>query len=171
MFVVKGIVELLNGEINYSSEAGLGTKAEIIIPVTTVKDIKENKTLHIKVYDDDEVVLKVVSEMAMRLGHIIVDDNPELIITDMEMGDITGLDILAASNDVPVIIMTGRSDYNRDKAIADGFIDYMPKPVSIATLKNIIGEGERFEDSLGDDFNDIVDLFRTTVVNDMNHLI
>ena len=170
LFVVKGIVDLLDGKIEYFSQVGEGTKVEVVLPVALAEKESEKKTLRVKVYDDDEVVLKVVSDMISSLGHLIVTDNPDIIITDMEMGDISGLDILKGAGDVPVVIMTGKADYSREQALLDGFVDYIPKPVTVALLRNIIGEGERFEDSMGTDYKDVVKLFRTSIKDDLARL-
>ena len=80
------------------------------------------------------------------------------------MGDISGLDILKENPLVPVIVMTGRSDYSDNAALKDGFIGYLPKPVNKESIREMIGEGESFADFLGDDFEEIKELVGNVVL-------
>ena len=170
LFVVKGIVDLFEGKIEYDSEIDMGTTVTVTFP-TEISDKQIPKgAKRIRVYDDDPVILRVVSDMLSSLGHIVTDEDCDMIITDMEMGDITGIDILRQAGDKPVIVMTGKSDYSTDIALETGFTGYLPKPVSPESLRNMIGEGESFEDFLGDDFSEIVELFRLTSKEDMQRL-
>ena len=52
-------------------------------------------------------------------------------------------------NDLPVILMTGKSDTNNEKSKYDGLSDNMAKPVSFASIISIIGEDESCEVSFG----------------------
>ena len=167
LFVVKGIVDLFEGDIKYDSQINEGTTATIVFNVDNAKKDVPKGAKRIKVYDDDPVVLRVVSDMLSSLGHMIVNENFDLIITDMEMGDISGLDILKENPLVPVIVMTGRSDYSDNAALKDGFIGYLPKPVNKESIREMIGEGESFADFLGDDFEEIKELFKESSKEDM----
>ena len=167
LFVVKGIVDLFEGDIKYDSQINEGTTATIVFNVDNAKKDVPKGAKRIKVYDDDPVVLRVVSDMLSSLGHMIVNENFDLIITDMEMGDISGLDILKENPLVPVIVMKGRSDYSDNAALKDGFIGYLPKPVNKESIREMIGEGESFADFLGDDFEEIKELFKESSKEDM----
>ena len=100
--------------------------------------------------------------MLIRLGHQIVEEDYDLILTDMEMGEITGLDILASAGTVPVIVMTGHSDFTAEKAAQLGFDGFVAKPFSLETLREIFGEGEtKNSDSfLEEDDEKIMEMFR-----------
>ncbi len=159
MYVVKGLIDLLNGTITVDSTAGKGTCIEIEIPVKTVEentpanDIQKN----ILLVDDDLAILTMLRDMLRKLGHAaIICSIPsetgrfltesityDMIITDMEMGAISGNDILHkirnAGITVPVIIMTGRSDFNHIKAHEIGFDGYLEKPISMNTLSQLLG--------------------------------
>jgi len=163
MFVVKGLVDLLNGEININSKVGEGTTITTVIPAErSLKKIPQG-VKRIKVYDDDPVVFKVVSDMLLRLGHKVVDTDYDLIITDMEMGAISGTDILRDAGDIPVVMMTGSFDFSMQDAIELGFDGFLAKPFTIESLREIIGDGKILNDFLGEDREKIIQLFRASM--------
>jgi len=163
MFVVEGLVELLEGKIDVRSRVGEGTAITVTIPVErSFKEIPKG-TKKIKVYDDDPVNVKMVSDMLLRLGHKVVDDDYDLIITDMEMGDISGLDILRNANGIPVVVMTGSADFSTQKAKELGFDGFLIKPFTIESLREIVGDGETLDDFLGDNRDEIMALFRASI--------
>ncbi len=163
MSVVKGLVDLLGGEIHIESEVGKGSHFEIRIPVETVEkpaeeendDIK--KSFNILVIDDDNTLLSVIDNMLHRLGHQAIPcrsmsdlDNALLqiqeydyILTDREMGAVSGNDILYMVKEVdpqkPVILMTGRIEYNTEKAKEEGFDGFLQKPFNLRQLENMFG--------------------------------
>jgi len=164
MFVVKGLVELLEGKIDVRSKVGEGTAITVAIPVErSLKKIPKG-TKKIRVYDDDPVIVKMLSDMLLRLGHQVVkeDNDCDLILTDMEMGDISGLDILHHAGAVPVVAMTGRSDFSTQKASESGFDGFLAKPFTIDGLREIAGEGDTLDDLLGDNRDEIMALFRAS---------
>ena len=141
LFVTKGIVDILGGEIKINSIVGGGTMFDIKIPVKESESVISRKTHRIKVYDGDALILKMITEMVERLGHKAVDEDYDIIITDMDMGDISGLDILNQAGDTPVYLMTGQCDFTSQKGADMGFAGYMPKPVTLNVLKEMIGVG------------------------------
>ena len=164
MYVVKGLVDLLEGKIDIHSKVGEGTVIEVILPVELSQNEIPQGAKNIKVYDDDPVVIKMVSEMLLRLGHQVVEHDYDLILTDIEMGDISGFDILRNTRGAtPVVAMTGRSDFSTQKAIELGFNQFLAKPVTIDSLREIVGEGDSVLDLFGDDRDEIIALFRTSV--------
>lgn len=162
MYVVKGLVHLLGGTIHISSEINTGTTVKVAIPCQQAEDTIKRGSKKIVVYDDDPVVAELASNMLIRLGHQIVEEDYDLILTDMEMGEITGLDILASAGTVPVIVMTGHSDFTAEKAAQLGFDGFVAKPFSLETLREIFGEGEtKNSDSfLEEDDEKIMEMFR-----------
>ena len=170
MSVVKGLVDLLNGEIHIESEVGKGSHFEVRIPVEEVKEENEAvvdetnntidsgiKSLNILVVDDDNTLLSVIDNMLHRLGHQAIPcrsmndlDNALLqiqdydyILTDREMGAVTGNDILflvkEADHDKPVILMTGRIEYTNEKAKDEGFDGFLQKPFNLKQLESLFG--------------------------------
>jgi CheY-like chemotaxis protein len=164
LFVVKGLIDLLNGEINVSSELGKGSEFIIKIPVefiykkeikeksTDIQKIKSNIKLNILVIDDDKTLLSVIESMLNKLeisceichsslefDKILTNiNNYDLILTDREMGAFSGLDVLKKvkeiNKDKKVVLMTARSEYNNEVACQNGFDDYLRKPFSINDL-------------------------------------
>jgi len=166
MSVVKGLVDLLGGEIHIDSEVGKGTHFEVRIPVGEVEakievndEITDNKSksLNILVFDDDNTLLSVIDSMLHRLGHQAIPcrsmsdmDNAlkqiqdyDYILTDREMGAVTGNDILhlvkKADPTKPVILMTARMEYTNEMAKKEGFDGFLQKPFNLKQLENLFG--------------------------------
>ena len=173
MSVVKGLVDLLGGEIHTESEVGKGSHFEIRIPVEEVeKPIEETdeiiesnkKSLNILVFDDDNTLLSVIDNMLRRLGHQAIPcrsmndlDNAlqqiqdyDYILTDREMGAVTGNDVLFLVKEVdpqkPIILMTGRIEYTTEKAKEEGFDGFLQKPFNLKQLENLFGSVALSED-------------------------
>ena len=166
MSVVKGLVDLLGGEIHIDSEVGKGTHVEVRIPVGEVDSQPEakdevtddkTKSLNILVFDDDNTLLSVIDTMLHRLGHQSIPcrsmsdmDNAlqqiqdyDYILTDREMGAVTGNDILHlvknADPTKPVILMTARMEYTNEMAKKEGFDGFLQKPFNLKQLENLFG--------------------------------
>ncbi len=167
MYVVKGLVDLLGGSVNIESTVGKGTNVRVAIPCANAQKSIKQGTKKIAVYDDDPVIVKMVSDMLMRLGHKIVEQDCDMILTDMEMGEISGIDILASAGDAPVVVMTGHSDFTAEKAKELGFDGFLSKPFTLDALREIFGEGEIMtNDFLGEDVEEIREIFSaSTEVN------
>lgn len=164
MFVVKGLTELLGGRIDVESEVGRGTTVCVTLPASPACREVPKGAKRLRIFDDDPVILAMLARMLSGLGHRVVgaDDACDLILTDLEMGDISGEDILREAGDVPVVVMTGRSDFSAAQAHEMGFDGFLTKPFSAATLRELVGEGVAQEDLLGDDREAILALFRTS---------
>ena len=216
MSVVKGLVDLLNGEIHIESEVGKGTHFEVRIPVEEVKVDTETaveetneanesnkKSLNILVVDDDNTLLSVIDNMLHRLGHQSIPcrsmndlDNALLqiqdydyILTDREMGAVTGNDILflvkEADRERPVILMTGRIEYTNEKAKEEGFDGFLQKPFNLKQLESLFGsvaineqEEENafpdfpaFSEMMGNDKEAITDILTVFVQSTANDLV
>jgi len=164
MYVVKGLVDLLEGHIKILSEPGKGTNIEVTIPAKTVFRTTEWSSRKILIIDDEPSFLAMLADMFSRLGHEATTCNTlgvfeseikdlsryDVVLTDMEMGTVSGLDILGKirkkNNTTPVIIMTARHDFDQNKAIESGFNAYLRKPVTVNELVNIFG-GKKSEAS------------------------
>ncbi|MEA4982871.1 MAG: ATP-binding protein [Paludibacter sp.] len=172
MYVVKGLIDLLGGTINILSEVGKGTLIKVEIPVGRAVSVMKNGKKRIAVYEDDPVMAKLVSDMLHNLGHSVVEQDYEVILTDMEMGDISGLDILAAAGDVPVILMTGRGDFSAEKALKTGFLGFLSKPVSMDDLREVFGEGDNpHEDIFNvEEDEEIMEIFRSSTLENFTLL-
>ena len=124
---------------------------------------QENETVeigpqkHILIIDDDDTLLTVVSNMIEKLGHQVMIcrskgdiDNAlsqvgayDYILTDREMGALTGYDILKLFKQVdqnkPVYLMTARMDYTIEIARQEGFDGFLQKPFNLRDLESIFG--------------------------------
>ena len=172
MYVVKGLIDLLGGTINILSEVGKGTLIKVEIPVRRAVSVMKNGKKRIAVYEDDPVMAKLVSDMLHNLGHSVVEQDYEVILTDMEMGDISGLDILAAAGDVPVILMTGRGDFSAEKALKTGFRGFLSKPVSMDDLREVFGEGDNLHEDIFnvEEDEEIMEIFRSSTLENFTLL-
>ena len=211
MSVVKGLVDLLNGEIHIDSEVGKGSHFEVRIPVGEVEpqleakeevDEDNKKSLNILIIDDDNTLLSVIDTMLHRLGHTAIPcrsmndfDNAlkqledfDYILTDREMGAVTGNDLLFLIKEVdpnkPVILMTARMEYTNETAKSEGFDGFLQKPFNLKQLENLFGsvalsENETetaypdfpaFSEMMGNDkeaMTDILTVFVQSTANDM----
>ena len=157
--MVHGIVNSMKGLITVKSKEGHGTQFDIYLP--TIAKVEEEPEIelqnlligheHIVYVDDDPLLIGIGKEISEELGykvttfchsnealdflcnhHIEVD----LIITDLTMPDLTGLDLArslhAKQINVPIILCTGNDeqiDANELEKI--GIKAIMLKPVSL----------------------------------------
>ena len=218
MSVVKGLIDLLDGEIHTESEVGKGSHFEVRIPVEEIERPLEakdeaaedrKKSLNILVFDDDNTLLSVIDSMLHRLGHQAIPcrsmndfdnamqqlDQYDYILTDREMGAVTGNDILYLVKEIdinkPVILMTGRIEYTTEKAKEEGFYGFLQKPFNLRQLENLFGsvastesgteiaypDFPAFSEMMGNDkeaMTDILSVFVQSTADDMvlmNNLI
>lgn len=145
LFVVKGLLELLGGNLKLMSELEKGSHFEISIPVKVVEKaetqgqnstdnqiVTTNKKLNILLVDDDNSLLAVISAMLKKIGHssdicrsyiefnkyINELDKYDMILTDREMGTFSGNDVMKtikAVNKDKKIILMTASDEYSEK--------------------------------------------------------
>ncbi len=172
--VVKGLVDLLEGDIGVSSELGKGSLFTVRIPVEyelveggdqkPLEDGEEEEVHtepapqhHILIIDDDDTLLTVVSNMLAKLGHEVLIcrskndldgalgqlDTFDCVLTDREMGALSGNDILKQFKETalgkPVYLMTARVDYDFEKATQEGFDGFLQKPFNLKDLEHLFG--------------------------------
>ncbi len=158
LYVVKGLVELLEGTIAVDSAVGKGTTITVAIPA---KETDEEETgfrkKNILVIDDDTSFLTMLKNMLAKLGHHaetratasefeqVLNNLPgyDAVLTDMEMGAFSGTEVRrkvkAAHPALPVIIMTARSDFDNTVAGKLGFDGFLQKPVTMDALAQLFG--------------------------------
>lgn len=127
LFVVKGLLDILGGNIKVMSELEKGSHFEISIPVKVVeKDnskeqnkpdiqlVKANKKLKVLLVDDDNSLLTVIKSMLDKIGHesdicrsyiefnkyIKELDKYDIVMTDREMGTFSGNDVMKMIKEV-----------------------------------------------------------------------
>lgn len=107
--------------------------------------------------DDDADTRAVFRDKLTHCGHEIAEAesaeaalgqvkafDPDLIVTDVRMEGMTGLELLGRVREglpgVGVIIMTGHDDMaTAVEAMKTGAYDYLVKPVSLAALEDVVG--------------------------------
>lgn len=107
----------------------------------------------ILVVDDDPAARKILSLLLKTAGEVaeastgeealrlIATQRPRLMLLDMTMPGMSGLDVLEASKSssamMTVIVITGRNDIELAKrALALGAVEYVTKPFDLALLKD-----------------------------------
>jgi CheY-like chemotaxis protein len=77
-----------------------------------------------------EVLTAADGEEALKIAQHAI---PNLILLDMMLPKLSGLEVLralkqnAATKDIPVIILTGLSERNKDRLLQEGAISYLEK--------------------------------------------
>jgi len=108
------------------------------------------------IIDDESAILELMTKVCRSMGHEVVgcqtgaaglaairESKPELLIVDLRIGDIDGLDIIqqsrAASADTSIIMVTGHGSVETAvEAMRLGAFDYLTKPFELADLKRTI---------------------------------
>ena len=118
-------------------------------------------SLNVWVVDDDDSVRWVLEE-ALRQAEMnptvfasgeaffsaLLHDRPDVLVTDIRMPDISGLDLMAKLSrshpDIPVIVITAHSDL--DSAVAayqGGAFEYLPKPFDLDEAVELVNRAAR----------------------------
>lgn len=117
-----------------------------------------NREFHILCIDDEPYILNILDKFLQEQGHRVTsfengtdalhyiekaEQRVDLVITDMTMPEMSGLElgrkIFSTCPGLPVILCTGYSrTVNREKAMAEGFSQYIEKPLILANLSTTI---------------------------------
>ncbi len=164
--VVHGIVTAHNGKIRVESAPGKGTTIRIAFPVVNEQPEKENESSgtlfrgseRILIIDDEKSIVTLLTYLFERLGYTVTSgtdpveickvfendpDKFDLIITDMTMPKMTGIDLTrkvkALRPDMPVILCTGYSDLiDEQRAIEAGIEKYIMKPLALYNVAETV---------------------------------
>ncbi|MBK5195827.1 MAG: response regulator [Proteiniphilum sp.] len=174
LYVTKGLVESLKGEITLTSEKGKGTSVTIKLPVPHTdsyesagkekSSVKDSKIFRkILLFEDDPSLgnmvkdflihkgykVKLCSNMQDVKGFLRVISSFDIVFTDMQMMHITGIDILheirKSDADIPVWLMTAYDEYTTEKAMEEGFTGLVTKPIHLSRLAEILSGSETQE--------------------------
>jgi len=137
--MVHGLAVQLNGALRLRSTVGVGTTAELWLPVTTMIAAEEKATepssssetaekITVLVVDDDALIAMSTVDMLEDLGHEVIEANSgdraleilqqdraiDLLLTDYSMPRMNGAQLAAAARQIrpelPVLLATGYAE-------------------------------------------------------------
>lgn len=166
MYVTKGMVESLNGDITLTSIKEEGTSVTIRLPLTQIENLIKaadddpvsNNRIYNKIllFEDDPSLGNMIKEFLIHqgfrvklcsnrrdvLGFLRLISSFDIVFTDMQMVDITGNDILREirkrDSSIPVWLMTANDEYVTERARQEGFTGLVLKPVKMSSLQEIL---------------------------------
>lgn len=167
MYVTKGLVDSLKGEITLASEKGKGTCVTIRLPINPIdppaQETQEEGTTDpgnrfgkILLFEDDTTLGNMIMEFLTQKGYKVklcsntrdvkgflrLISSFDIVFTDMQMRDITGMDILREIRekdaDIPVWLMTAYDEYTTELAVKEGFSGLIAKPIQMGRLLQIL---------------------------------
>ena len=171
--LAKKLVELHGGRIEVHS-AGLGKGSEFVVWLPTAAasaklpaapsapELNRRSAAaprNVLVVDDMRAAAFVLSSLLAKLGHhvetarnaaaaldAIVQRQPDVVISDIEMPDINGYELarrlrrMPEMDSVVLVALTGYGqEQDRQKAAEAGFDYHLVKPVSLNALQNLMG--------------------------------
>jgi len=157
LYVTKGLTLAMGGSINVESELGKGTVVNVALPLDRAvapdklkaTNILSRKSKKILVFEDDNSFGNVLVEIMQRMGHSVelcekcdtetIDTSAfDIVFTDMEMGKVSGNDVLKAirktNEQIPVWLLTAHGDITESSAKESGFSGLISKPVTLSAL-------------------------------------
>lgn len=141
--MVHGLVEQMRGTLRLSSQLGVGTTAELWLPVSVsplsasleyhaAEEVWQSASLKILAVDDDALILMNTAAMLEDLGHEVIEaasglealarfaEHPDidLLITDQAMPELSGSqlarDLRRSRPDLPIILASGYGELPAD---------------------------------------------------------
>ena len=167
--VVHGIVQSHGGRILLAPEVETGVCFTLYFPRTEgrkseMRSLQDDPAVtlkgheHLLLVDDEPIVRKMGQDMLQSLGYnVSVATNPEdalqrlletddidLLVTDLKMPEMTGVELAKAvkkKKNIPVVLYSGNFDVLDDAALRDGTIDkLLQKPFRIEDLSRFVRE-------------------------------
>lgn len=178
LHIVQRLVELMQGRVEVSSAAGLGTRLRVWLPQgQTLQPLPEEAFAPTRsafgdlegvagdqpltvLYAEDNVVNIELVRQVMRMRPqwrlevaycgqdaitIALRDPPDLLLLDMHLGDMSGLDVSNVLTRQPHTAGIPRVALSADvlpdlvrEARAQGFVDYLSKPLDVGRLLRLL---------------------------------
>ena len=143
-------------ETNFSAPGGFGVSVRKNVDSTSVSETKDSvRKAKIMIIDDEQLVIKVVKRYLTAEGYMnfvsvsdsrqavdkIWEEQPDVILSDINMPQVSGLDILRARQksaeltSIPILILSASSDQGvMREALELGATDFLAKPVDPSAL-------------------------------------
>ncbi len=163
--VVHGIIKEMEGAITVYSEVGKGTTFNVLLPVYSgtkkQETFRESETIvqgggNVLLVDDEKAIVRCTREILVSLGYDVETrhssrealncfksgpDRFDLVLTDMTMPEMTGVELAAEihkiSPDIPILLSTGFINrITEQMRIENGINEVLPKPI----LKNELAQ-------------------------------
>ncbi len=166
--ICKNLVELMDGEIDFSSQEGVGTEFDIVIPLK-IPEVQEKQhknhiqrvekqldTLSILVVDDIRMNQVIFNQMMRKISIIpdianngkeaissVSERDYDIIFMDCRMPEMDGFEatefLRGQKYTKPIIALTaGTTLEEREKCIQSGMDDILSKPYTAKELKLMI---------------------------------
>ncbi len=172
LVVARGLTELMGGRLTIDSTAGRGTVTTLTLRSAPVPDEPEltptwrssgtgslDGGMRVLYAEDDEVNVELVRAIMTKRPGITLEvavsgaqaldlarrDPPDLLLLDMHLGDMTGLDVARIllrdpiTRRVPLVALSADAmPAQIDAALAQGFAAYLTKPIDVRALLQLI---------------------------------
>jgi len=168
--VVHGIVQSHGGQIFLAPEVEKGTCFTLYFPqkkgpTSEISSLQSDSVAtlggdeHLLLVDDEPIVRKMGQEMLQSLGYnvsvfanpvlalqrLLESDDIALLVTDLNMPEMTGVELAKALKrekpNIPVVLYSGNFDLLDDSALIDGTIDkLLQKPFRVEDLSRFVRE-------------------------------
>jgi len=159
------IIKLLGGKLEVKSQKGKGSEFSFNIPVEVVDKVTSKPTPslskfkgHVLIVEDNkanqfflEVILKKLNlsykvvDNGQKAVDIVQNEKFDLILMDENMPVMNGIEatkkIKELGYKIPIVAVTANAlSGDRDKFIESGFDEYIPKPVNLVKLKEVLSK-------------------------------
>jgi PAS domain S-box-containing protein len=172
LVVARGLTELMGGQLNVDSTAGRGTVITLSLRSTLERDETDPEPawhlsatasldggIRVLYAEDDEVNVELVRAIMAKRAAVTLEiavsgaealaaarrDPPDLLLLDMHLGDMTGLEVARTLMDdpitrrIPLVAMSADAMPEQiDAALAQGFAAYLTKPIDVRALLQLI---------------------------------
>ncbi len=169
------LVELMHGQLRIDSSVDRGTQASLTLACSWVAPERTggatppsqhgslDDSLRVLYAEDNEVNVEIVRQVVKLRPSVAFDvavngamayqkalrDQPQLILVDMNLGDMTGIELAHALHSDPatagirlVALSADALPEQIDAALACGFEDYLTKPINFRELLDVL-DGRR----------------------------
>ena len=185
------LAEAMGGSLQLQSQVGVGTKAFLHLPLkeeivqlvddefVNVKSISLSKSVNILVVEDDLASNAILVDLLLQTGCRVasaangreglekaIEENFDIIFTDIRMPDLNGLEMLQALRQqptyksTPIIAVSASSlEHEREYYLAQGFHDFIGKPYAFDEIYKALIKfvGAQYAENPSENIVDVVD--------------